>query len=46
MIYRKKPFEVCLPGLNFHRWNNWVLVLGSRAIGCCRGRFTVYRVAK
>jgi len=45
MIYKKKAFEVCRQGLNVASWNNWVLLIGSRAITCWDGHFKIYRVA-
>lgn len=45
MIYKVKPFEVCKPGLNFHAWNNWVLIVGPCAVTFWRGHFKKYRVA-
>lgn len=45
MIYRIKPYGVCRQGVNYHSWNNWLLLVGPWALTFYRGRFNKYRVA-
>jgi hypothetical protein len=43
MIYITKPFEVCRQGLNIHRWNHMVLLVGKRAFMFSCGHFRTFR---